>query len=118
MAVAGDTEAILGHIGGHEEIAVEERAVVIWGWLCLANVLGAENAQALADGVFEAEVQRAGDEAIAETRYAVGHVLTVGAPGLPPRPEAGLGFLREARASGLLSWSDAPTPLPSQGDRI
>jgi len=114
MVVAGDTEAILGHIGSHDEIPLVDRSVVIWGWLCLCDALGIEDAQELADGLFEAEVQRAGAEAIAETRYDIGHVLTVGAPGLPPRPDAGLGFLREARASGLLSLPlHAPTPRPS-----
>lgn len=114
MAVAGDTEALLGHIGAHEGIPAENRAVVIWAWLCLCDVLGVEDAQALADGVFEAEVQRVGGEAIADARYDIGHLLTVGAPGIPPRPEAGRTFLREARASGLLSVPpDAPTPRPS-----
>lgn len=114
MAVAGDTEALVGHIGSHEEIALEDRSVVIWAWLCVCDALGVEAARALADGIFEAEVQRVGGEAIADAHYAIGHLLTIGAPELPPRPEAGLAFLREARASGLLSLPpDAPAPRPS-----
>ena len=94
FAKCGELEALCSRLAGGDEDGPEE---VVFQWLQVSATLGSEEAEDLADDIYEAALSRGGDETVALLHYEVAEWFIRGQNGVARSAEHGLLQLERAQ---------------------
>ncbi|HJN75461.1 MAG TPA: hypothetical protein QGF58_16145 [Myxococcota bacterium] len=95
LAVDGDLEALGGAV--YLEADEDDLEATLFQWMEVASSLGHEEAAELSDALYEAALQRGGDETVATLHFEVAQWFILGEEGVVADPEKGLIQLQRAQ---------------------
>ncbi len=95
LAVDGDLEALGGAV--YLEADEDDLEATLFQWMEVASSLGHEEAAELSDALYEAALQRGGDETVATLHFEVAKWFILGEEGVVADPEKGLIQLQRAQ---------------------
>lgn len=97
LAQAGDVDAVCD--AAAESCAEGEREESVYQWLQVAASLGSDEAEEMADSLYDAVLSRGGDETVAVLHFEVAQWFICGEQEVEPNP--GLGLYQLERAEQL-----------------